>query len=846
MFYYAVLNENMFVVDLVASETEITDNTYISITEDQFTNGDLLWLYYKPATGQFVVCDNFIGSSDWIIYKNTDRPITPKFDEIDSELAGKADSDHNHDSEYAALTHTHAEYAAGTHNHDDLYAAKTHETNTTIHVTAAEKNAWNGKAAADHNHDSEYAEINHVHTGFAGTEHTHNTATATTAGFISASDKAKLDGIAAGATAYTHPETHPASMITETDSRKFMTAAERTKLAGIAENANNYVHPATHAASMITGLSNVATSGDYEDLANKPTIPEAYAHPATHPASMITGLSDVATSGDYQDLANKPAIPTIPESLPANGGNADTVGGYHASDFATAQHNHDAAYASATHTHDDLAAVSHTHGQSDITGLVSALNGKASASHTHGEATTAAAGFMSAADKTKLNGIAAGANAYTHPASHPASMITGLAGVATSGSYNDLSNKPTIPAAYTHPASHPASMITGLSSVATSGSYNDLTNKPSTFTPAAHTHAQSEISGLASALSGKAAASHAHAITEITGLEDVLDGKASLIATEITEVGTDLNNYTTGGMFSFSVASAPLNIPSGVTNGWLIVIPWSEGSGTIKQIFLRHGTTNSTDHFMYTRLHTNTAGWGNWTTVYTTGNPPTASEVGAISKDLQMTSDTGDISLSWSGKNVVTEFKNLSSGMYTVYSPTGNAGNPNSSESFRFMCHKTGSANYGWIMAYGAKGSVYTGYVDNTNWQGWKCLYDANPQPLWTGAQYMIESHTVTPSKALSECRNGWLLLWSDYDPGEGSNNTDFAASVIPKRAYTGQKWAGGQWYCDVPRYSAGSATDSEGRSIKLLLVHDTKIVGTENNDAAPRNDIVLRAVYEW
>ena len=31
---------------------------------------------------------------------------------------------------------------------------------------------------------------------------------------------------------------------------------------------------------------------------------------------------------------------------------------------------------------------------------------------------------------------------YTHPDSHPASMITGLATVATSGDYNDLNNKP--------------------------------------------------------------------------------------------------------------------------------------------------------------------------------------------------------------------------------------------------------------------------------------------------------------------------------------------------------------------------------------------------------------------
>ena len=34
---------------------------------------------------------------------------------------------------------------------------------------------------------------------------------------------------------------------------------------------------------------------------------------------------------------------------------------------------------------------------------------------------------------------------YTHPSTHPASMITGLSTVATSGSYSDLSNKPTIP-----------------------------------------------------------------------------------------------------------------------------------------------------------------------------------------------------------------------------------------------------------------------------------------------------------------------------------------------------------------------------------------------------------------
>ena len=57
------------------------------------------------------------------------------------------------------------------------------------------------------------------------------------------------------------------------------------------------------------------------------------------------------------------------------------------------------------------------------TAAQTALAGKSDTGHTHAEATTSAAGFMSAADKTKLDGVEAGANNYTHPASHPASII---------------------------------------------------------------------------------------------------------------------------------------------------------------------------------------------------------------------------------------------------------------------------------------------------------------------------------------------------------------------------------------------------------------------------------------
>lgn len=48
-------------------------------------------------------------------------------------------------------------------------------------------------------------------------------------------------------------------------------------------------------------------------------------------------------------------------------------------------------------------------------------------------------------------------------------------------------------------------------------SWNSISGKPSSFTPSSHTHAISEVTGLQSALDGKAASSHTHAITAITG-----------------------------------------------------------------------------------------------------------------------------------------------------------------------------------------------------------------------------------------------------------------------------------------------------------------------------------------
>lgn len=471
------------------------------------------------------------------------------------------------------------------------------------------------------------------------------------------------------------------------------------------------------------------------------------------------------------------------------------------------------------------ANASHTHETGDITGLDTALSGKAAASHTHSlddVSETTAKKIMTADERTKLSGIAAGANktvvdtamssTSTNPVQNKAvnsalgnkvDKVTGK-GLSTNDYTTDEKTKLAGIAAgankYTHPTSHPASMITGLADVATTGSYNDLSNKPTTMTPTAHTHAQSDVTGLATALSGKANTGHTHgaASTTANGFMSKED------KTKLNGIATGANKTTVDTALSASSTNPVQN----------------------KVINTALAGKASTSH--------------NHNSAY-------------IAKSLQMTADDGDVEVSWTNQDVVAKIKALGSGMTTAYASIGTTNNPNSIESFRFMVHKTGSAKYGWVMAFGGRGSVYTGYVDNGTWRDWKAIFEASPAPLWTGAAYMSSPNstpqTVTPSKKLSECRNGWLLLWSDYDKDtKKANDSDFVTTMIPKKNPTGGNWGGKAFYCDIPRYMGSNVNDvdTERRIIKSIYIHDNCIKGSFNNDKDERNDVVLRAVFEW
>lgn len=292
------------------------------------------------------------------------------------------------------------------------------------------------------------------------------TALKTVDGSGSGLDADKLDGKEAAdfaAANHNHdaayaPKTHThAQYLTEDDidlSGYATTSAMNTALAGKSDTTHNHnatYAPIAHTHTMenVTGLA-TALAGKSNTNHNHNTAYAAISH--AHEIANITGLST------------------------ALAGKSDST------------HNHDKAYAAINHTHtgyattasvtalgtavseleDDVAGkaeATHSHAQSDVTGLTAALNGKANSSHTHAQ-----------------------------------SDITGLA-TALNGKANT---------SHTHAISNVTGLQTALDGKAASS----------------HTHTISNVTGLQSALDGKAASSHTHDYLPTSG--GTVDGNVNV------------------------------------------------------------------------------------------------------------------------------------------------------------------------------------------------------------------------------------------------------------------------------------------------------------------------------
>ena len=314
--------------------------------------------------------------------------------------------------------------------------------------------------------------------------HTHSAATTGAPGFMSAADKTKLDGVAASANNYVHPTTDgnrhvPATAagdvneflksnsvaggapawapVTKTDvglgnvdntsdaskpvsaaqataiglkldathagtggaahanvvaagASGFMTGADKTKLDGVAAGAE--VNQNAFATVAVSGQASVSADAKQGTLtlANGTGV-AITTDAATDTVTIGTTAATTSVAG-HMSAADKTKLDGV-------SGGADVTS---ATNVGSAIHG---AAAKTTPVDADTMPLIDS-AASNAPKKVSWLNIKATlktyfdtlyalAGHVHSAATTSVAGFLSAADKTKLDGIATGANNYTHP-----------------------------------------------------------------------------------------------------------------------------------------------------------------------------------------------------------------------------------------------------------------------------------------------------------------------------------------------------------------------------------------------------------------------------------------------
>lgn len=116
--------------------------------------------------------------------------------------------------------------------------------------------------------------------------------------------------------------------------------------------------------------------------------------------------------------------------------------------------------------------------------------------------------------------------------------------------------------------------------------------------------------------------------------------------------------------------------------------------------------------------------------------------------------------------------------------------------------------------------------------------------PLWSGGKAMGSADTITPSKKLSQCKNGYILAWCGYNNNSYSN-TRFNFITVPKGCLAAIPGNSVPVYNHLVYTIYESGTFEE--CVKRVDVYDDKIVGFVGNTATDLNSgMCLRFVFEY
>jgi hypothetical protein len=320
--------------------------------------------------------------------------------------------------------------------------------------------------------------------GAAADTHTHSAATTGAPGFMSAADKTKLDGVAASANNYVHPTTDgnrhvPATaagdvneflksnsvaggapawaVVTKTDvglgnvdntsdaskpvstaqataiglkldathagtggaahadavaggAAGFLTGADKTKLDGVAAGAE--VNQNAFSSVAVSGQTTVSADAKQDTLTLVNGTGVAITTDAATDTVTIGTTAATTSVAGHMSAADKTKLDGI--SASADVTSATNVGSaIHGATAKTTPVDADTMPLIDSAASNVLKKVTWANIKATLKTYFDTLY--ALAGHVHSAATTSVAGFLSAADKTKLDGIATGANNYTHP-----------------------------------------------------------------------------------------------------------------------------------------------------------------------------------------------------------------------------------------------------------------------------------------------------------------------------------------------------------------------------------------------------------------------------------------------
>ena len=341
------------------------------------------------------------------------------------------------------------------------------------------------------------------------------------------------------------------------------------KVTGKGLSTNDY---ANADKNKVDNLKSVATSGNYNDLTNKPSIPTKTSDLTNDGAdgsnifvsNNDSRLSNARTplSHSHNNITNDGKIGTVSGKLITTGTGGvlqavDTITKSKISDFPSTMppSSHTHTKSQITDFPTSMTPTSHTHGalsntgtlNSDITSVnkiavtdtsnnlktiqkvpfanlnITKANitglGIPSTNTTYSNATTTTAGLMSSTDKTKLDGIATGATKN--------SIDTSLSSTSTNAVQNKVIN-------------------TALSGKANSS----------------HTHTIADVTNLQTTLNGKANSSHTHTVSQVNGLS-----WQSVALTNMSGVTLSYNDLLcrliVAGSYKISTANSYANMVTG-------------------------------------------------------------------------------------------------------------------------------------------------------------------------------------------------------------------------------------------------------------------------------------------